>query len=373
MIIIAGHATLIDGKIYEAPVNTLVETLADKKSDFYYLRHSLDGRLNSMLYEYKSGRVSKERKLWTIRKISVLRYTTEILSSIFVLSLISIDKKIFYVGADPLNAFIGVMLKKIGRFKKTIFYTTDYSPKRFSNKLLDTIFKKIDQYDIKYSDAVWNVSSRIYKIREKQGLKKEKNIIVPNVPSSQYKQYLKNKKEEFSLITLGIVGEQLDYVGVFEAIVKLKKEFPKIKFKIIGNGPKLEEYKKITKTKGIEQYVDFLGYLVHDKSLEQISKSGVGLALYNGKWGFNYYGDSMKCREYLCFGLPIISTDTHSTVDDIKNFKAGEIVDVNAADYERSIRKIFSKYDSYSKNAFSLAQKFNDIHLKLLKELDDSL
>jgi len=59
MIVVLGHAAYIGGKIYEAPVNTLVETLVAEKKDFVFVRHSLDGNMPSFLYSYTKGKVTK--------------------------------------------------------------------------------------------------------------------------------------------------------------------------------------------------------------------------------------------------------------------------------------------------------------------------
>ena len=81
MFLIVSHATLIDGRIYEAPSNTLVEILKKNKEDFFFLRHSMDGKLSSIVYEYEKGELIREKKLFVFSKIAPLRYLTEILSS----------------------------------------------------------------------------------------------------------------------------------------------------------------------------------------------------------------------------------------------------------------------------------------------------
>ena len=368
MLVIATHATSINGKIYEAPSNTLTEILKAEKKDFLFLRHSMDGSFPSILYFFNGGIQARSRNLHVFSSISLLRYVTEILSTV-VFFLFNGTKVDTYIGVDPLNAFSGVLLKKIGRVHRVIFYTADYSHERFKNGILNSVYHILDTFCVKNADYVWNVSSRIREIRKKQGLSDEKNIFVPNVPSSDYKKYLDaHGRNRYSLVSLGIISEQLDYIGVFDAIRNLKSKYPDIRLKIIGNGPKESEYKAYVDEIGINDRVEFLGYLDHGRALEEISKSGIGLALYNGKWSFNYFGDSMKCREYFCFGLPVITTDTHSTVDDIKNAKSGVVCSQDKASYEAAIVDVLENYDTYSTASFGLARKYDAIHTGLLSE-----
>lgn len=201
------------------------------------------------------------------------------------------------------------------------------------------------------------------------GAEKNKNLFVPNMPAAGYKKYLKNIRNKFQLITLGIIDKQLDFINLFDAISELKNEYPGISLKIIGNGPKEEKYRQYILKNNLQNNVVFLGYLNHQDALKEISQSGIGLALYNGKWGFNYYGDSMKCREYFCFGLPVITTDTHSTVDEIKKNSAGIICKTQKDSYKQAIIKILKNYKKYSNSSVALAKKYDNIHMKLISKL----
>ncbi len=368
MLVIATHATSINGKMYEAPTSTLVEVLKAEKKDFMFLRHSMDGCFPSTLYFFNDGIQVRSRIFSVLSSVSLFRYATEVLSTVsfFLFSSVKMDT---YIGVDPLNAFSGILLKKMGRVNRVVFYTADYSRERFKNGVLNRAYHLLDKFCVKNADYVWNVSSRICEIRKGQGLVDEKNIFVPNVPSSDYKKYLDTRdRKQHTLISLGIIGEQLDYIGIFDAIKNMKSKYPDIFLKIVGNGPKESEYRAYVDEIGLSSQVEFLGYLDHDRALEEISKSGIGLALYNGKWSFNYFGDSMKCREYFCFGLPVITTDTHSTVDDIRNAKSGVVCAQDKDSYESAISDVFENYDTYSAASFDLAKKYDAIHTNLLRE-----
>jgi glycosyltransferase involved in cell wall biosynthesis len=369
MIIITNHTGLVGGNIYEGTVNTIIETLIGEEKDFIFVRHSMEGGLPSMIYTYKQGKLIGEKKLFVISRIGFLRYISEVFSTLRYFIFNTPKGGSVYIGVDPLNAFTGVLLKKFGKVKKTIFYTLDYSPQRFTNKILDYIYHRIDQFCVKYADETWNVSSRIFKIREDMKISAGKNIFLPNIPSEEYKKYFNNKKQKFHLISLGIIGSQFDYFGIFDAIEALKSIYPELLLEIIGNGPKEDEYKKYVVEKGMSENIKFLGYLDHEAALEKISNAGIGLALYNGSLNFNYYGDSLKCREYFCFGLPVVTTDTHSTVDEIKEYNAGIVCEMNKDEYKDALIKIFENYELYSQNAYRLARKYEGIHAKILTKI----
>jgi len=292
MIIISGHASFINGKIFEAPVNTLAETLIAEKKDFIHIRHSIDGSLKSKVYFYKKGILASEEKLPVLQRVSILRYLSEIVATFIFLCRLKSQSKI-YIGADPLNAFSGVLARKADGIQKSVFFTADYSEKRFGNPALNFFYQSLDRFCIRKADFVWNVSSRIYNLRAKMGVGK-RNKLVPNIPSDEYKKYLKNQKNKFHLITMGILGDQFDFNNLFLALKELISTDKEIVLDIVGDGPKKEAFVKAVSELGIANNVKFWGYVDHSIALELVSKSGIGLALYNGNWSFNYFGDSMN-------------------------------------------------------------------------------
>lgn len=336
--------------------------------DFVYIRHSIDGQLPAIAYWHEKGELVRESKLWVIRKPSVLRYTSEIVATIFYVLFHSELRGSNYIGIDPLNSFSGIVLRALGIFKQSIFFTADYSTTRFKG-IMNFFYHTLDRFSVKRANQTWNVSSRIREVRSKMGLSDDKNIFVPNVPSSDYKKFLQNQKDKYSLVTLGIISEQLDFVNVFQSMKNLLPKYPKLSFKIIGNGPKEDEYKELVKKLGIADKVQFLGFMSHDDALDNISRSGIGLALYNGNWSFNQYGDSMKIREFFCFGLPVLTTDTHSTVGDVQTEKTGKVCSMSAEEYADAIEDILSNYEEYSANSKSISEKYDGIHERLLSQL----
>lgn len=367
MIVVASHAAKLNGKIHEVPVITVINTLRENKMSFIYIRHSLEGNFQSYAYFYKKGLLVNEQKIFTLSKFSVLRYFTEVLSTFVFL----LNKQVnIFIGVDPLNALIGVLLKSVRKTRKNIFYTADFTYKRFGNRILNWFYLSIDKFCVRNSFQVWNVSNRIFLIRQQYGVNSEKNKMVPNVPSNLYLSYVENikRREKYTLITLGMLSDQIDYIGLFDAVEVLSKKYKKIKLKVLGGGPLENDFKGYVREKSLSERIIFYGQVDNTIALREISLSGIGCALYSGKWSFNYYGDSMKCREYLSFGLPVLTTNTHSTVDEISRYKAGVVTENDAKCYVDSIEQIFESYSIFSKNAKNLGNKYLDIHSKLIKE-----
>jgi len=368
MKLIISHAYLVNGNIVESPTNTLVETLNSLGEHFLFIRHPMNGEFLSYCYEFNNGREVDRKVIRTIKSPFVIMYISQIIFTLTFFIFQRSTKRITCIGVNPLNAIIGLLLKKVGIVNKLIFYSTDYTKTRFNNKILNRIYDFIDKFVALHADFVWSVSARIQKQKKLIGVQESKNILVPNTPSNEFRKYINYTKKKHSLVTLGVLGNQLDFYNFFDALNYLRKFFPDISLKVIGTGDKENELKNYVKKNNLDDIVFFLGFLSHGQALKEIASSSVGLALYNGNWSFNYYGDSMKCREYFCFGLPVLTTDTHSTVIDIKEFSAGIVTDQNVDNYVNAIKDIFSDYEKYSKQSYKLGRKYDQIHKKLLSK-----
>lgn len=371
-IVFASHVALIKGKEYDGIGNVLKATLNNLVDGYVFVRNSIDGNMPSEVQHYKNNQVEKKNNLKVASGLGPLRYVSEYFNTVKYFS----DRQEHigvYIGIDPLNALSAIRLKKKGIVGKVIFYTADYSPKRFNNHILNRIYHYIDKYCVKNSDEVWSVSTRICGIRRRMGLEESKNIFVPNVPPIEYTDLAKNPHDRYELITTGIIDKQLDFEGPMKAVSELKDDLPKLKLTIVGNGPEEARLQEVARDLNIADRVEFTGRLPLEEALERQSRAGIGLALYTGVWGFNEYGDSTKCREYFNFGLPVISTDTHSTVEDIKQYNAGVIVEKNVESYKSAILDICEHYDKFNTASYHAGKAYAGVHKNNLQRLIEDL
>lgn len=363
----ATHAFLIGGKEYEAIGDLLVETLGAANRDFYMVRHSADGERPSRVEHYTGRAKRSTKRLNVISKPGLLRYTSEIVATVAYFTFR--QKADIFIGLDPLNALAGILLKKLRRVHNSIFYTPDYSPQRFSGSILNKLYHAIDRYCVRQADEVWSVSPRIKQVRRDMGLPEARNILVPNVPPATYNHLRNNKHDKYVLISSGVVDKQLDNEGVIRAVAELAPAHPKLRLVIIGNGPDEDRLKSLIKELNLTDRVELTGRLPLSETYARYSTSGIGLALYTGKWGFNIYGDSSKCRQCFYLGMPVISTDSHATVPEIRAAKAGVIVTQDVAAYVAAITEILAHYHTYAKAASKLGARYDDIHKKQIMRL----
>lgn len=351
--------------------SSIADFLSDKNIQYIYIKHPIYGGLKTKAdcflkrkeFTYESKSVNSTSL--PLKSLQELIITLRIIFSHY-------ERPVIFIGIDPLNAFFGWIAKKLGKVERLVFYTADYTPSRFDNKMLNFIYHYIDRWMLKKVDEVWNVSTRITDLRKKQGVPDTRNYFVPNSPPfHKIKRLNVDKINKHELVFVTTSAKSTDFSVIFQAIKILFQKYPDIKLRVIGLDNWEDQFKEEITKLGINNNILFSGRMPHENLLKVFCKASVGLALYTNIFSWTYYSDSMKARDYLACGLPVIMTDISSTAQDIKKADAGFVIELASNELLKAIDRLFTdgKYYSYLRNnAIKLARKY-DIYRILEKRL----
>lgn len=271
-----------------------------------------------------------------------------------------------FIGLESIYTLAGIVLKKIGLVKTVVYYVSDYSPNRYSNKLLNRIYLLLDRLCCYYSNYIWDVSPAMQPARIKNGLDLKrcgKVILVPNALFAEQISYLPTQKiQPFTLVFAGTFGVENGLGIAIAAMKKVIRNFPRTELHIIGGGYTSLNLKKIAKENQVLRNITFHGF-IHDVKIlsKTIQKFAIGLAPYlstsdSARW----YADATKIRLYLGCGLPVITTYVPPLGKEIKEKGAAIIVNDKKEDLANAIIKIFSnknRYQKMRKAAINFAKK----------------
>jgi glycosyltransferase involved in cell wall biosynthesis len=183
----------------------------------------------------------------------------------------------------------------------------------------------------------------------------------------------KIRKLPFSKIKrhqLFFVGHLLEKQGVQEvlgAIPLIVEKIPDFKFLIVGGGIYQNFLKKIAAAFGIEQYVEFKGWVKERNVLDSVmSQSALAIAPYKPEkeqiYNFTYYADPTKIKDYLGAGLPVILTDVPYNAKEIERKRCGIIIRYKKEDIASAIITLLSSdriLKEYRRNALMYAKEFD--------------
>lgn len=286
-----------------------------------------------------------------------------------------------YFGSPNILALAGIILKKAGVVRKVIYYTIDYTPRKYTNGIINEIYFIIDKYVCYHSDEVWSLNESMIESRIKDHGWDMKKITIKIVPFGNHSNRFKPSDylgyDRNTIVYFGGISQDKG-AELFVPIAKYLKKNGNNDFKfLVMGGGKVDWLKSEVKKTQLDNYFEITGSIDTLKEVEKrLIKCGVALAPYypENKNNFSYYSDPGKVKEYLGCGLPIIITAVPPIAQDIQNNNIGLIAKYDAEDFSYKISEIIRnkiKYLSYRKNAIKWGKKYswNTIFKKALANL----
>jgi glycosyltransferase involved in cell wall biosynthesis len=269
-----------------------------------------------------------------------------------------------FVGVDPMNCLVGVIMKKIGLLRgRSIFYTIDYVPKRFGNERLNRLYHRIDEFCCSNVDTIWNVSAEIAVAREERsGLGRRARQVVVPIGVHQVVETPQTEPKP-RLVYLGILLEKNGVQYVFPALRSLANRIPGLQLDIIGTGPYEPELRALAEQHGVTDLVTFGGYVKENAEIQRLlTQGGVALATYDpDPNSFTRFADPSKLKMYLAAGLPIILTDVPAIAPTLAHEGCATIVTTEPESIEAAVASVLGDSEQFRKQAYNAAAFARDL------------
>lgn len=291
----------------------------------------------------------------------------------FILSLYWLIKKRdywdLYIGFNNLNAFAGIILKKLGKVKKVVYYVIDYSPVRYKQKLINNLYHILDHYCVRNADETWNLSKRMERARYKYfNFSTEHQKVVP--VGIWYKRIRQSSRENFDSKKIVYMGSITKKQGIDQVVYAMLRIIPKIKgikFIIIGSGEGYEDLKKLINDLKLGKYIILTGRIEkHEEIEKELSKCAVAVAMYdkyiNGELSYTYFTDPGKLKTYFACGLPVIMSNVSHNASEIEKEGCGIVVKNHPKNIAVAIIDLLTnrqKLNQYKKNAVIYAKRYD--------------
>jgi len=345
-IVLVSHVTDLSGP--SEAVENYLKSRSDRLGVIYHPFHYCADR-RSRLKEYREGHLSRELRQGGWNLPALLTYVKDAVFSLLYFFRLG-GRFDVYLGADPLNTVVGVFLKWLGLTKFVIFYTIDWMPERFSNKVLNSVYHWLDRFCVRHCDAAWNISPRIQGVRRSQGLPDSKNILVP-VGVDLEKIVLPDKtgKNPSDLVLLGALAPSKGVDLVIDAFPKLKESFPQLKLHVIGKTPHdavedgvvYQPYEP--RLAALGEDVILHGAKPHDDVLRMLPGYDISLALYKpSPNNLSQWADPSRVKDYLACGLPVVITPVPEIHKDIASRRAGLVVEYDVEPLAEAIGQLLA-------------------------------
>ena len=313
---------------------------AARVAELLYIGHPLfsDSHLDGNGFEvYRCGEEQKRRYGAIKRLPAPVSYIRDIL-----LTLLYVWRRPgrydAFIAFNNLNAMAGLVLRWFGKVDKVVYYTVDYTPRRFGNQILNRIYHAIERIAAQRSDETWNLSERMIEGRmAKHTLSRDdlgpQKILPMGFWLEESTALRSGEYDPHRLVYMGHLLEKNGVQFVLRAVPAIVERIPDFRFLVIGDGEYGDDLKRLAKTLSITDNVDFKGYVEDEADVNRlIARSALAVALYergDPETNWTYYADPGKLKAYLGMGVPVLLTDVPPNAGEIVAHQCGEIIDTS--------------------------------------------
>ncbi|MCL4488737.1 MAG: glycosyltransferase family 4 protein [Chloroflexi bacterium] len=264
----------------------------------------------------------------------------------------------------PRNALLALLLKRIGIVESLIYDDWDYYPGHVttSKRLLDGPLLRIrEALCIQNADVVISVSEPLAKLRIGQGARQV--LVIPNgVDFSLFSTAQRKRPHPPTLLFMGNLFAAWGADLPLRSLPAIREKIPDIRYVIVGSGPAISSLRRLAYEElRLNGAVSFRGRQPYSELPGLLAEADVGVLTYRLE-AFTQYASSLKAREYMAAGLPVIGTRVGEIADVIEKSHAGVIVDFAPDAFAEAVIKLFldpRDYECYSANAIVCAMQYD--------------
>jgi len=156
-------------------------------------------------------------------------------------------------------------------------------------------------------------------------------------------------RQRHNLMLLGISDRGIDHEVLLDGMQCLLRRRPEMRLHIIGQGGE-DRLRHGAEQRGIAATLVFHGFQTRERALEMVAAAGIGVVMYAQEHPWQYYGDSIKIREYAACGLPVICDGLTSTAEEAAQAGVATIV-ADAEGFAEAVARLTSDDAAYERAA----------------------
>ncbi len=186
----------------------------------------------------------------------------------------------------------------------------------YNNTKWDIPLKIFEQMAIRLADMVFTVTDEMRDTLVARGAKPAKTHVVMNGGGDEHWVLDLDKRptpnpDLFTVICHGTIEHRYGHETIVDAVALLRDEMPELRLTLCGEGSYSDEIKKRITDKGIDDIVDYQGFVSHDELIDSICRADAGIVAQLAS-EYSHLVNTNKMFEYMMLRRPVIATKLSS-------------------------------------------------------------
>ena len=236
------------------------------------------------------------------------------------------------------------------------------------------LLKFAERISIRFANRLMTIhdNAKDIFISRNKNIENKITVVMNGVDPAEFKETKHIDTGDFVIMYNGTINKILNLTLIVEAIDVLKnkinaEDFRKIKFRLYGDGPSVEEILSLANKLGLKQNVEYMGFIQPTQMHEEVLKANV-LVLPPLK---NIYSDlfyTIKLVEMIYLKIPVIATRLNTYLkyygeDSLFYFDSG-----NKEQLAEKIKEVLTSPDLVAKKTENAYNDYMKVSWEIMKE-----
>lgn len=196
------------------------------------------------------------------------------------------------------------------------------------------ILSLVEQAALAYADAALTVTQQLKEVYVSRGANPDKISVILNVPETRFLESDEetdetcSASEHFTLICHGAIEERYGHDTMLEAVALARSQIPDLRLRILGRGSYVDEFLALRSQLGLEDCVDYLGWVPLPQMVQELRAADVGIVAQKSS-PYSNLVHTNKMYQFIAFGKPVLASRLRSVEayfgdDALRYFEPGD-------------------------------------------------
>ena len=202
---------------------------------------------------------------------------------------------------------------------------------KYNDLRLVKLLELVERLSLRYAHAIFAVTEPMKQVFVRRGCPARKINVILNAPETRFFERsvpVEKDLAHFTCVCHGAIEERYGHDTMLNAIARVRSQIPGLQLRILGWGSYLDEFLAQVTELGLEEHVQYLGFVPLAQMVTELERADVGIVAQKSS-PYSNLVHTGKMYDYFTFGLPVLTSrlkavEAYFDADSVCFFEAGD-------------------------------------------------
>lgn len=209
--------------------------------------------------------------------------------------------------------------------------TPELGRTKYGSEKVAAVLRVVERAALRYAHLAFTVTEDLKETFVARGAEADKIVVVLNCPDErhllEHRTTATPDPAHFTAICHGLIDERYGHDTMVRAVALARERIPNLRLRITGDGDYVEELQGLIEAEGLQENVQYLGWLDMPGLVDELCRADVGIVAQKSS-PYSNLVHTNKMYEYMMLDIPVVASRLRSTAryfgdDAVQYFEAG--------------------------------------------------